>query len=413
MIDIARHTLSNGLRIVHNRNCSTGMAVVNLLYKVGSRNESPEYTGLAHLCEHLMFGGTQIVPKFDSTILEAGGENNAWTNNDLTNYYDVLPFENLETALWAEADRMQNLMLSDKSVEVQRSVVKEEFKQRCLNAPYGDVGHILRNMVYETHPYRWPVIGKSLSHIETVPTDKIREFYNSFYSPDNAILSVVGNVDSEEVFSLADKWFSGIPSRNSIKREISQEPMQEAGRFKEVTRNVPCNMLIKAYRMCGRMDANYPVCDLLSDLLSNGRSSRLIQNVFAKGGLVSSIDASITGDVDPGMLIVKAQLLPGVSFERVEAAIQTELDNIVIGNVTQYELDKVVNKFESNALFGYLNNEELASNLAYFEMLGDADLINSEVARYRGTTLRDISDVAKNVFSETNCSTLYYKSGNG
>lgn len=410
MIDINRHTLPNGLQIVHNRNSSTGMAVVNLLYKVGSRNESPEHTGLAHLCEHLMFGGSQNVPNFDSAILEAGGENNAWTNNDLTNYYDVLPFENIETALWAEADRMQNLMLSDKSVEVQRSVVQEEFKQRCLNSPYGDVSHILRKMVYKVHPYRWPVIGKSLSDIERVPQETIREFYNSHYSPNNAILSVVGNVDSEEVFAMADKWFSGIPSRNSANKTIPQEPVQKEGKFEEVSRNVPHNMLVKAYRMCDRMHADYPICDLLSDLLSNGRSSRLFQNVYAKGELVSSIDASITGDIDSGMLIIKARLLPDVPFERVEKAIQTELDDIINGNVSQYELDKVVNKFESNALFGNLNNEELASNLAYYEMLGDANLFNSEVARYRAATLQRISEVAKAMFAETNCSTLHYKS---
>ncbi len=412
MIKTSRYRLGNGLQVVHSRNCATGMAAVNLLYRVGAKNESPEYTGLAHLCEHLMFGGTAAVPKFDSVMVEAGGDNNAWTNSDITNYYDILPFENVETAFWVEADRMQNLLLSDKSVEVQRSVVQEEFKQRCLNAPYGDVGHILREMVYKVHPYKWPVIGKALSDIENVPVEAIKAFYRRYYNPGNAILSVVGNLDSEDVFALAEKWFAGIPCAEMPERTLPCEPTQLSAREKEVERDVPHNMIVKAYRMCGRLDNDYPVCDLLSDVLSNGRSSRLFRNVYAKGNLVASIDASITGDEDPGMLIVKAQLLPGVSFDRVEAAIADELRKVADGDVSQYELDKVVNKYESNALFSNLNNDELASNLAYFEMLGNAEMINEEVERYRATTLGRMADVASVLFAESNCSTLYYKARN-
>ena len=256
------------------------------------------------------------------------------------------------------------------------------------------------------------MIGKALSDIENVPVETIKAFYRRYYNPGNAILSVVGNLDSEDVFALAEKWFAGIPCAEMPERTLPCEPTQLSARVKEVERDVPHNMIVKAYRMCGRLDNDYPVCDLLSDVLSNGRSSRLFRNVYAKGNLVASIDASITGDEDPGMLIVKAQLLPGVSFDRVEAAIADELRKVADGDVSQYELDKVVNKYESNALFSNLNNDELASNLAYFEMLGNAEMINEEVERYRATTLGRMADVASALFTESNCSTLYYKARN-
>ncbi len=409
MIDIAQHTLANGLKIVHNRHATSGMAVVNILYKVGSKNENPSYTGLAHLCEHLMFGGTSEIPKFDSVLLEAGGENNAWTNTDITNYYDIIPVANIETALWAEADRMRNISLGDKSVEVQRNVVQEEFKQRCLNTPYGDAWHLLRDMVYKEHPYRWPVIGKTLADIENVPRSVIREFYNTHYAPNNAILSVVGNVDSDKLFDMVEKWFSHINQISREKQILPTEPSQTAPRFKEVEKNVPHNLLIKAYRMCGRKHADYCVCDLLSDILSTGRSSRMYRNIYAKGNLVATIDASITADVDPGLFVIKAQLLPGVSYESVENAINIEIKKLQNELVPTNELEKALNKFESNTLFSNIGNEERAANLAYCEMLGDAQLINREVEQYRSTTSEKIMDVAGKLFTENNCSTLYYR----
>lgn len=408
MIEIQRHTLDNGLRIVHNKNAATGMVAVNLLYQVGSRNEQYEYTGMAHLLEHLMFGGSANVPCFDRILQEAGGENNAWTNNDITNYYEILPVQNIETALWIEADRMENLLLGDKALEVQRNVVQEEFKQRCLNAPYGDAGHILRRNVYHCHPYRWPVIGKSLEDIETVPKEVVRDFYHRFYVPDNAILSVVGNIDSDRLFRLVEKYFGHIAAGNRPKSVLPAEPRQTEARVEQVQRNVPHNLLIKAYRMCDRNSADYHASDMISDILSNGRSSRFYQNIYAKGNMVSSIDASITGDIDEGMLVVKAQLLPGVSYEVVEAAIDKELDMLKTQLTDVRELDKLKNRYESNALFSNINNDERAANLAYYEMLGDANMINRVIDDYRQTTPEAIRRVSQYLLDERNSTTIYY-----
>ncbi len=408
MIEIQRHTLDNGLRIVHNKNAATGMVAVNLLYQVGSRNEQYEYTGMAHLLEHLMFGGSANAPCFDRILQEAGGENNAWTNNDITNYYEILPVQNIETALWIEADRMENLLLGDKALEVQRNVVQEEFKQRCLNAPYGDAGHILRRNVYHCHPYRWPVIGKSLEDIETVPKEVVRDFYHRFYVPDNAILSVVGNIDSDRLFRLVEKYFGHIAAGNRPKSVLPAEPRQTEARVEQVQRNVPHNMLIKAYRMCDRNSADYHASDMISDILSNGRSSRFYQNIYAKGNMVSSIDASITGDIDEGMLVVKAQLLPGVSYEVVEAAIDKELDMLKTQLTDVRELDKLKNRYESNALFSNINNDERAANLAYYEMLGDANMINRVIDDYRQTTPEAIRRVSQYLLDERNSTTIYY-----
>lgn len=407
MIEIQRHTLDNGLRIVHNKNAATGMVAVNLLYQVGSRNEQYEYTGMAHLLEHLMFGGSANAPCFDRILQEAGGENNAWTNNDITNYYEILPVQNIETALWIEADRMENLLLGDKALEVQRNVVQEEFKQRCLNAPYGDAGHILRRNVYHCHPYRWPVIGKSLEDIETVPKEVVRDFYHRFYVPDNAILSVVGNIDSDRLFRLVEKYFGHIAAGRP-KSVLPVEPRQTEARVEQVQRNVPHNMLIKAYRMCDRNSADYHASDMISDILSNGRSSRFYQNIYAKGNMVSSIDASITGDIDEGMLVVKAQLLPGVSYEVVEAAIDKELDMLKTQLTDVRELDKLKNRYESNALFSNINNDERAANLAYYEMLGDANMINRVIDDYRQTTPEAIRRVSQYLLDERNSTTIYY-----
>lgn len=316
--------------------------------------------------------------------------------------------QNIETALWIEADRMENLLLGDKALEVQRNVVQEEFKQRCLNAPYGDAGHILRRNVYHCHPYRWPVIGKSLEDIETVPKEVVRDFYHRFYVPDNAILSVVGNIDSDRLFRLVEKYFGHIAAGNRPKSVLPAEPRQTEARVEQVQRNVPHNMLIKAYRMCDRNSADYHASDMISDILSNGRSSRFYQNIYAKGNMVSSIDASITGDIDEGMLVVKAQLLPGVSYEVVEAAIDKELDMLKTQLTDVRELDKLKNRYESNALFSNINNDERAANLAYYEMLGDANMINRVIDDYRQTTPEAIRRVSQYLLDERNSTTIYY-----
>ncbi len=410
MIEINRHILPNGLRVVHNRNAATQMATVNLLYRVGSKNEDADSTGLAHLLEHLMFGGSENAPDFDRKLQNAGGECNAWTNSDITNYYETVPSYNIETALWLESDRMQNLLLTDKSLEVQRSVVMEEFKQRCLNTPYGDSGHHWRKIAYKEHPYRWPVIGEKLEHIENVTAERVRSFYRSFYSPDNAILSIVGNMGADEAFRLAEKWFGDIPASGFVHPALPVEPVQTEARSLRVAKDVPHDMLVRIYHMCDRMHADYQTCDLLSDVLSNGRSSRFYRNILMRGNLVSSVDASITGDIDAGVLIVKAHLLPGVGYKAVEGAIDAEIDAVLSGKVDAWEIEKNVNRFESNALFTNINNDDRAANLGYYEALGDVEMINSEVGRYRQITPKKLAEVAAAVLRPENCTTLYYES---
>lgn len=408
MIDIQTHTLDNGLRIVHNKDATTQMVALNILYDVGSRDESPERTGLAHLFEHLMFGGSANIPDFDKALQAAGGESNAWTSDDITNYYDIIPAHNLETAFWLESDRMKELAFSAKSLETQRSVVMEEFKQRCLNMPYGDVNHIIRSEAYKYHSYRWPVIGLDLSHIENVSAAEVKDFFYSHYAPDNAVLSVSGNVDFETVVHLSEKWFGDIERRNIAPRNLPQEPVQSEARKTSVKRDVPQNKIIKAYHMCARKDDSYHACDLISDILSNGNSSRFYRNILMRGNLFTDIDASINGSIDPGLMIVRGRLQPGVSFDAADKAIQNEIRRLCEDPVSSFEIEKCVNKFESKELFGNISYPEKASNMAYYELLGDAGMINNEVGNYRKLTDSDIKDAAKNVFRDDNCSTIFY-----
>ena len=407
MIGINSHQLENGLRIVHNREATTKMAAVNLLYCVGAKDEDPEHTGFAHLMEHLMFTGTHSAASFDSVIQMAKGENNAWTNNDITNYYEVLPVENIETALILEADRMVNLSLTDESFENQRSVVAEEFKQRCLNVPYGDMTHLWRALAYKVHPYRWPTIGLDVRTIENAEKSDILNLYKNYYSPSNAILSVVGDIDSDEVFRLAEKHFGGIDSCQAVRSGYLQEPEQKDKRELVVFRKVPHRMIFKAYHMPDRLSGGYIESDLLSDVLSNGRSSRFFKKFISQGHLFSNIDASITGDVEPGVLRIQATLLPGVSFEEADTAICEEISRM-IDSITDYEVDKYVNKFESNRLFTNINIDERAANIAYFEMLGDADIINSEIHAYRMIDKDRMQNFAAYLFEEGNSSTVFY-----
>jgi zinc protease len=408
MIEINSHQLENGLRIVHNREATTKMAAVNLLYCVGAKDEDPKHTGFAHLMEHLMFSGTPSAPYFDTVVQMAKGENNAWTNNDITNYYEVLPVENIETALILEADRMVNLSLTDESVENQRSVVAEEFKQRCLNVPYGDMTHLWRALAYKVHPYRWPTIGLDVQTIENAEKSDILSLYKKFYCPSNAILSVVGDIDSDEVFRLAEKSFGDIEKRHISKPAChEQEPEQKEKRELLVARNVPHRMIFKAYHMPDRLSKGYIESDLISDILSNGRSSRFFKKFISQGYLFSNIDASITGEVEPGVLRMQATLLPGVGFEEANNAICEEI-NRMIDTVTDYEVEKYANKFESNRLFTNINIDERAANIAYYEMLGNADMINSEIDNYRIIGKQDIKSFASSLFNEENSSTIFY-----
>lgn len=409
MLQINKHTLANGLKLVHNRDVSTQMVALNVLYQVGARDEHPDHTGFAHLFEHLMFGGSQNIPDYDMPLQLAGGENNAWTNNDITNYYLTVPKQNVEIGFWLESDRMLCLDFSSKSLEVQRGVVMEEFKQRCLNRPYGDTGHLLRPLVYKEHPYQWPTIGKELNHIAQATLQEVEDFFFSFYAPNNAILAVTGNITFEEAVRLAEKWFGPIPRRELKKRNLPAEPQQTEERRLTVERNVPIESLYMAFRMCDRMHPDYYAYDILSDILSNGRSSRLIQHLVHDRQIFSSIDAHISGSIDAGLFHITGKPANGVSLEDAEKAVWEELQIISNELIDEEELEKVKNKFESTQIFGNLNYLKVATNLAWFEMLSRAEDMDKEVENYRAVTSQQLMDVARKAFTRTNYSVLIYK----
>lgn len=411
MIEFEKITLANGLTVIAHRDDSTPMAAVNILYKVGSRDEDPNKTGFAHLFEHLMFSGSPNVPEFDVPIQIAGGENNAFTNNDYTNYYIAIPKENIETALWAESDRMSTLNFDEEAFEVQRKVVIEEFSQRYLNQPYGDLWLLLRPLCYKVHPYQWATIGKTPEHIESATMEDVRDFFRRYYRPDNAILSIAGNFSHDEIFALAEKWFSDIKSTPSLPRKIDQEPVQTEARLLEVERDVPVSVIYIAFRMSGRMNREFAVCDVISDILSNGTSSRLYQRLIKDNTLFSSVNAYVTGDLDDGLFVVTGRVQENVQVEVAENALWGELSKL--NSIETYELEKVKNKFEANNVFGEINVMNKAMNLAFFEMLGDAAMINSEVEEHNSVTEEEIRITANKLFRAENSSTLRYLSKNG
>ena len=410
MIEVKTHILGNGLRLVHHLDATTQMVALNLLYDVGSRDEVSGRTGFAHLFEHLMFGGSQHIPDFDTPLQVAGGESNAWTSDDITNFYEILPAHNVETAFWLESDRMNRLAFSQKSLDAQKSVVVEEFKQRCLNVPYGDVSHIIRSSAFQKHPYRWPVIGECIEDIENVTIDAVKDFFYSHYAPNNAILCVAGNISFERTVELAEKWMSHIPRRAVKTRNIPSEPVQAEMRKVEAHGNVPQDLIMKAYHMCGRLDADYYASDIISDILANGNSARFFQNVLMKTDVFTDLDASIWGTVDPGLMIVRGRLRPGVEFDEANSIIDEELGKLVNDGASQYEIDKFVNKYESKECFENISYSEKASKLCYHELLGCADDINSEVAKYRSLNVEDIKRVAGRIFRPENETRLYYES---
>ncbi|MCL1614210.1 M16 family metallopeptidase [Phocaeicola plebeius] len=409
MIQVNRYTLANGLRIVHNEDDSTQMVALNLLYDVGARDEDPSHTGFAHLFEHLMFGGSLHIPDYDTPVQNAGGENNAWTNNDITNYYITLPHQNVETGFWLESDRMLSLDFSPKSLEIQRQVVIEEFKQRNLNQPYGDASHLLRELAYESHPYRWPTIGKEIAHIAQATLEEVKDFFYRFYAPNNAILAVTGHISFEETIRLAEKWFGPIPARNISPRQLPAEKSQTAIRRKTVERKVPVDAIYMAFHMSNRMHPDYYVYDMITDILSNGRSSRFIQSLVQEQKLFTSIDAYISGSLDEGLLHVTGKPVEGVSLEQAEKAIWKELEKMKTVPVSEQELEKVKNRYESEQIFNNINYLNVATNLAFFELTGKAEDINEEVGKYRAVTAEQIQATSARCFVPENCSILYYK----
>ncbi|MCE8463713.1 insulinase family protein [Bacteroides nordii] len=402
MLKINRHILANGLRLVHSQDDSTQMVALNILYNVGARDEHPEHTGFAHLFKHLMFGGSVNIPDYDAPLQLAGGENNAWTNNDITNYYLTVPRQNVEIGFWLESDRMLSLDFNERSLEVQRGVVMEEFKQRCLNQPYGDVGHLLRPLAYKEHPYQWPTIGKELSHIANATLDEVKDFFFRFYAPNNAVLAVTGNISFEEAVALTEKWFGTIPRRDVPVRRLPQEPVQTEERRLTVERNVPLDALFMAFHMCERAHPDYYAFDILSDILSNGRSSRLNQHLVQEKQLFSSIDASISGSIDAGLFHISGKPSAGVSLEEAEAAVREELKILQNEAIAAQELEKVKNKFESTQIFGNINYLNVATNLAWFELNGAAEDMEKEVERYRAVTAGQLQTVAQTAFDKAN-----------
>ena len=409
MITVNKYQFLNGLRLLHHADSNTRMVAINLLYDVGARDESPDCTGFAHLFEHLMFGGSLHIPDFDTALQKAGGENNAWTSNDITNYYTIVPRQNVETAFWSESDRMLGLDFSQHSLDVQKAVVMEEFKQRTLNQPYGDIPAIIRELAYREHPYRWPVIGRDISHIEKATLEDVRSFFYNHYAPNNAILAVVGDISFEEALRLSEKWFSPIEKRNIAPRCILPEPEQEAPRYKEVVRDIPSDAIVKAYHMGRRCDADYQTCDLMSDILSNGRSSRLFRRLVMEKSLFTSIDASITGDIDEGLFLINGRLNQGVSLQQADEAIEEELGRLCRESASEQEISKMVHKFETGYLFSNLSYVDKAANLSYFELIDAAESIDREVEKYYRITPESLQKTAQAVFRANNMSTLYYK----
>lgn len=385
------------------------MAAVNVLYNVGARDESPEKTGFAHLFEHLMFGGSANVTDFDTPIQMAGGDNNAFTNNDITNFYDVLPAENLETAFWLESDRMLALNFDEEVLEVQRKVVLEEFKETCLNEPYGDVWHHIADMAYKVHPYRWPTIGKLPKHVEDATIEDVKAFFYTHYRPNNAILSVAGDVKAEKVKAMAEKWFGEIPRGPARKRQLPQEPPQKRFEKRINEANVPVDALYLAFHMPSRYQRDYYVVDLISDVLSNGSSARLYRRLLKERQLFTTIDCYVTGSIDPGLLVIEGQPAEGISLDEAAVAIWEELELLKAAPIPERELQKLKNKVESMLIFSELNVVNKAMNLGFFELLGDADLINREATLYQEITTGDLHRAANAILTEDNCSELFYK----
>ena len=412
MIHYNRFVLNNGLRVLVHEDASTPMAVVNIMYDTGARDEDPGKTGFAHLFEHLMFGGSKNIPEYDEPLQRAGGENNAYTTNDLTNYYCQLPAENIETAFWLESDRMLSLAFSKKSLDVQRKVVIEEFKEHYINKPYGDAWHKMRELAYTTHPYKWMTIGKDLSHIENAQLDDVKNFFFKHYRPSNAILVVAGNVKTEAVKALAEKWFGSIEPGEKYVRNIPQEPKQTAPRQLTVKANVPLDAFYKTWHIPARMDDAYHAADLITEILGGGGSSRLFQALVKEKRLFSNIECYHFGSIDAGLIAIEGKLVKGVSMQAAETAVEEELHKIKEQKVSEEELQKVKNKTESLIAFEDIAVMSRANSLAFYELLGNADLINQELSKYNAVTSQDIQQQSKHIFNGNNSNVLYYYSNN-
>ncbi|OFY63441.1 MAG: peptidase M16 [Bacteroidetes bacterium RBG_13_42_15] len=410
MINYNSFTLENGLRILVHEDRSTPLAAMNILYDVGSRDEDPESTGIAHLFEHLMFGGTATIPEFDKHLLIAGGENNAFTNTDITNYFITLPADNIETAFWLESDRMNLLDFSQRNLDIQKNVVTEEYNQRYLNQPYGDAMLIMRPLAYKIHPYRWPTIGMDISHIRDISLGKIRDFFFSHYAPNNAILTLAGNISADHVTNLARKWFGKIERRNVRPRTLPPEPRQTGGRMLTVERDVPSDALYKVWHTGPRTGNDFYTLDLITDILAGGESGRLYTKLVRQKKLFSEINAYITSDIDPGLIILHGKLMKGVDIQYAEESINRVINDLKEKYPSSPEMEKVKNKFESSNVFTNTSILHKAMNLSFYHLIGNTELINNEVDLYRKTSREMVAEAANKYFIPSSCSTLYYRS---
>jgi len=409
MIHYDKFTLDNGLRVIVHKDASTPLVAINLLYCIGAKDENEEKTGFAHLFEHLMFGGSENYPDFDGIVEESGGESNAFTCNDYTNFYQTLPVSELEMGLRLESDRMQNLIMSQKSLDTQKNVVIEEYKQRYLNQPYGDVWLLLRELSYTVHPYKWSTIGKDISHIENATLNDVKQFFHTFYVPNNAVLCVAGNVETEKVKELCKKHFGHIQKGEDIIRKNTKEPLQTKARELKVSRNVPQKAIYITYPMASRLEKEYYAYDLLSDILSSGRSSRLYNRLVKERELFTEVNAFISGDVESGLFILSGKYRDNISMEEGKKALIDELHKIAYEPIDEVEFQKVKNKFESTMTFSQIKALDRAMNLCYFEYLGDIDHINKEVDCYQALTIDFIQKVARETFVDEKSNTLYYE----
>lgn len=409
MVDYTRTVLDNGLTVIVHEDKSSPMVAINVLYRVGSKDESPDKTGFTHLFEHLMFGGSKNIPDFDEPIQLAGGENNAFTNSDVTNFYNLLPAENWEVGLWLEADRMTRLNLNQTVLDTQKKVVIEEFKETCLNEPYGDLWHHLSSLNYDAHPYRWPTIGKEIDHIEKANMQDVETFYQKWYRPNNAVLCVTGHVDKDDVLKKVNEYFGDLEYKEIDRPMLEEDPRYLGYRSKELDANVPLRSVVLSFKMQDRMHEDFYVTDLLSDLLANGKSARLYKYLVRQKPIFSHLDAFISGVRDRGLLIIEGKPSDGVSTQDAVTAIWNELDKLKSEKIEQYELDKMINKAESHIIFSESSILNKAMSLAYFEYIGDLDLINKEVDRYKAVTAEDIIRVSNELFIKDNCSEIIYR----
>jgi len=408
-LQFERFILENGLRVLVHQDKTTPMVAVNVLYDVGARDEDPNRTGFAHLFEHLMFGGSENIPVYDEPLQMAGGENNAYTTNDITNYYIQLPLQNIETAFWLESDRMKGLAFSQQSLDIQRKVVSEEFKEHYLNKPYGDAWQHLRQLAYKKHPYQWMTIGKELKHIEEASLEDVKSFFFKHYRPVNAILCVAGNVTVDQVRQLAEKWFGSIPSGEKYIRRVDTEPEQIDARVQTVYADVPLDAVYKAWHIPGRMALPYYAADLITEIMGNGYASRLYQRLVKEQQLFSNLSCYHTGSLDPGLIVAEGKVVEGRSVEEANEAIEKEMNLLADEGISDEELEKAKNKIEAMIEFEDMNLLSRANNLAFYELLGDAHLINTELERYQSVTAAFLQDTARAVLRPDNCSTLLYR----